>query len=244
VYEFERSSSRALGTHVHRYAAGPEWRNKVDLSSAARDTSISFQLLVINVAEVQQPVKLARKDGAAARRQQILDAACRLVFERGYEPVTLSEIGAAAGVSGPAIYRHFNSKSDILTVLCNRTIDRLIEFVGPRRSSPADELGALVEGQVKLTMVHPELVRVFMDEERSLPETIRREIRRRERDHAQRWVDALRLLRPAASALSLEVLSFSAVGMILSAPRWPKGVRASPDLERELVAAAWRILEF
>ena len=196
------------------------------------------------MTEVVQAVKLARRDSAAARRQQILDVACRLVFERGYEPVTLSEIGAAAGVSGPAIYRHFDSKADILAVLCNRTIDRLIEFVGPRRPSPAAELEALVVGQVKLAMIHPELVRVFMDEERSLPETIRREIRRRERDHAQRWVDALRLLRPAASAPSLEVLSFSAVGMILSAPRWPKGVRASPDLERELVAAAWRILEF
>jgi len=200
--------------------------------------------MVVNMTSVGTAVKVARKDGASARRQRILDAACRLVFERGYEPVTLSEIGAAAGVSGPAIYRHFASKSDILTVLCNRTIDRLIEFVGPRRPSPADELAALVGGQVKLAIQHPELVRVFLDEERSLPEHIRREVRRRERDHAQRWVDALRLLRPDSSVLALEVLSFSAVGMILSAPRWPKAVRASPNLEAELTVSAWRILGF
>lgn len=199
--------------------------------------------MVDNMNIVPAAGRRSRKESAAARRQQILDAACLMIFERGYDPVSLAEIGAAAGVSGPAIYRHFLSKSDILAVLCGQTIDRLIEFVGPRRSSPAEELKALVEGQVRLVVRHPELVRVFEDELRSLPEALRRQVRRRERDHAQRWVDALRALRPGVRGDDLEMLAYATVGMILSAPRWPHELRGLPRREDILLGAAWRILE-
>ncbi|MBS2080005.1 helix-turn-helix domain-containing protein, partial [Mycobacterium tuberculosis] len=44
------------------------------------------------------------------RRLKLLSAAERLFAERGFLAVRLEDIGAAAGVSGPAIYRHFPSK--------------------------------------------------------------------------------------------------------------------------------------
>ena len=187
-------------------------------------------------------VKPSRKDQAVARRQWLLDEACALIFERGYDPVSIADIGAAAGVSGPAIYRHFASKAEILAVLCNQTIDRLIELVGPRRSDPAAELAALIKGQVLLTVRHWQLVRVFTDEERSLPDEMRRMVRRREREHAQRWVDALRLLAPATRLADLEMQAFATVGMILSAARWPEALRRDATLESALIAAAERIL--
>ena len=194
------------------------------------------------MTEPDGSVKPSRKDLAQARRQQLLDAACTMIFERGYGPVSIADIGAAAHVSGPAIYRHFASKADLLAVLCNQTIDRLIELVGPRRSDPTDELAALITGQVRLTVRHWQLVRVFSDEERSLPDEMRRMVRRREREHAQRWVDALRALAPAERLTELEMSAFATVGMILSAARWPQALRGDPGLERALVAGAWRIL--
>jgi hypothetical protein len=127
-------------------------------------------------------------------------------------------------------------------VLCNQTIDRLIELVGPRRADPAEELGALIKGQVRLTVRHWQLVRVFTDEERSLPDDLRRMVRRREREHAQRWVDALRALAPAERLAELEMRAFATVGMILSAARWPQALRGDAGLEQALVAGAWRIL--
>jgi AcrR family transcriptional regulator len=195
-----------------------------------------------NITIAEPILKRSRRDGAEARRQQILDAACRMIFERGYEPVSMTEIGSAVGVSGPAIYRHFSSKADLLAVLCSQTIDRLIEFVGPRRPTATAELQALVDGQVRLVVAFPELVRVFEEEERSLPQILRRDIRRREREHAERWVTALRQLNPAAPVHDLEIAVYSTVGMILSAPRWPRPLRADPNLEAALIASAWRIL--
>src|SRR4051812_39952611 len=51
------------------------------------------------------------------RRLQLLSAAERLFAERGFLAVRLEDIGAAAGVSGPAIYRHFPNKESLLVEL-------------------------------------------------------------------------------------------------------------------------------
>ena len=203
---------------------------------------MGFQLLTDNLSEADPVVKPSRRDAASARRERLLDAACTLIFARGFEAVTIIDIGAAAGVSGPAIYRHFASKAEILAVLCSQTIDRLIEFVGPRRDDPRDELRALIAGQVRLVVRFPELVRVFEDEQRSLPDTLRRQIRLREREHAGRWVEALRRMYPAALDGANERLAYATVGLILSMPRWPRSVRSGRDLETWLIDAALRIV--
>lgn len=155
----------------------------------------------------------------------------------------MTDIGAVAGVSGPALYRHFSSKAEILAVLCNQTVDRLIEFVGPRRSTPLAELAALVEGQALLVVQYPQLVRVFEDEQRALPADLRRHVRQREREHAERWVKVMALVAPEAAVRELEFIVFATVGMILSAPRWPRALREDPGLKDNLVAAAWRMLD-
>lgn len=193
---------------------------------------------------LDEAVKPSRKDQTQARRQGLLDEACALIFERGYEPVSIADIGAAAGISGPAIYRHFASKAEILETLCNQTIDRLIELVGPRRSDPGEELVALIHGQVRLTVRHWKLVRIFTDEERSLPDKMRKMVRRREREHAQRWVEAMRILAPSRKPAELEMEAYATVGLILSAARWPESLRKEPGFQRTLISLGHRSLGF
>ena len=48
------------------------------------------------------------------RRQQILDIAADLFASRGFHGVSVAELGAACGVSGPALYKHFQSKDAML----------------------------------------------------------------------------------------------------------------------------------
>ena len=50
----------------------------------------------------------------ASRREALLAAATRLFGERGYPAVGLGDIGAAAGIAGPSVYRHFTTKPDLL----------------------------------------------------------------------------------------------------------------------------------
>src|SRR3954463_15923256 len=49
-----------------------------------------------------------------ARRDEILEIAVGLFATRGYHGVSMDDIGAAAGVTGPALYHHFAGKEAML----------------------------------------------------------------------------------------------------------------------------------
>ncbi len=68
------------------------------------------------------------------RRLQLLAAAERLFAERGFLAVRLEDIGAAAGVSGPAIYRHFPNKEALLVELLVGISTRLLDGAREVRS--------------------------------------------------------------------------------------------------------------
>ena len=71
----------------------------------------------------QRPQDQRRRD--PRRRQRILSAAAELVAERGYHEVGMADIGAAAGITGSAIYRHFDGKSAVLVAMFDHVIDDL-----------------------------------------------------------------------------------------------------------------------
>jgi AcrR family transcriptional regulator len=50
---------------------------------------------------------------AEARRQDVLDAACRVFSRSSYRGATTAEIAREAGISEPILYRHFGSKRDL-----------------------------------------------------------------------------------------------------------------------------------
>src|ERR1700757_2914572 len=60
------------------------------------------------------------------RKERILAAAADLIAQKGYHAVSIAEIGAAAGITGSGIYRHFESKSAVLVALFDRVIDDLL----------------------------------------------------------------------------------------------------------------------
>ncbi|HEX3807938.1 MAG TPA: TetR/AcrR family transcriptional regulator [Gaiellaceae bacterium] len=58
----------------------------------------------------QTPVK---RLNAEARRQAVLDTACRVFSRSSYRGATTAEIAREAGISEPILYRHFGSKRDL-----------------------------------------------------------------------------------------------------------------------------------
>ncbi|MCP2342586.1 TetR/AcrR family transcriptional regulator [Actinomadura rupiterrae] len=81
------------------------------------------------------------------RRAQILRASAELFHRDGFHGVGMDQIASEVGISGPAIYRHFRGKRDLLLHLALDSLDRLDEAVRP--GTPLDaalrdlaELGA------------------------------------------------------------------------------------------------------
>lgn len=97
----------------------------------------------------------------ASRSEQIQQAAARLFAERGYGATSIDDIGAAAGVSGPAIYWHFPGKQALLAAMLTDVSEQLL--AGGRdcvQAAPNAEaaLAALVGVQVRFALGQPDLI--------------------------------------------------------------------------------------
>jgi AcrR family transcriptional regulator len=81
------------------------------------------------------------------RRALIVEAAGALFGERGYEGVRLDEIAAAAGVTKPILYRHFDSKKALYLALLERHQEDLASFGGaiPAGGGLEERLRAVLE---------------------------------------------------------------------------------------------------
>lgn len=63
------------------------------------------------------------------RRQQIIDIIRYIISSKGVEHVTISEIASRIGTTKTAIYRHFKSKRDILSLLIDNIEETLMDIL-------------------------------------------------------------------------------------------------------------------
>ncbi|MEV7427500.1 MULTISPECIES: TetR/AcrR family transcriptional regulator [unclassified Streptomyces] len=78
----------------------------------------------------------SRAESAAATRRALLDAAADLLDLGGLEAVTLRAVGAQAGVTRGAPYRHFPDKESLLIAIGTRAWDRLGSHMQALRANP------------------------------------------------------------------------------------------------------------
>ncbi|HHT9136891.1 MAG TPA: TetR/AcrR family transcriptional regulator [Candidatus Wunengus sp. YC60] len=69
------------------------------------------------------------RKSTAIRRQQIVDIIRNIISLKGIEHVTISEIAEEMGTTKGAIYRHFKSKRDILSLLIDNVEETLMEAI-------------------------------------------------------------------------------------------------------------------
>jgi len=134
-----------------------------------------------------------------ARRERLLNATAELVAAHGFHSVGIADIGAAAGVTGAAIYRHFENKDELLVALFDRVVDALL--VGARRvvrdaSNPEAALDDLIRAHVEFALRDRAIIAVYGQEANNLPADDRRRLRRNQRLYAQLWEDVVAELRP------------------------------------------------
>lgn len=82
-------------------------------------------------------VMTTRAESAAVTRRALLDAAAELLDLGGPEAVTLREVGARAGVTRGAPYRHFAGKDSLLTAIATEGWERIGDRVHALRTDPA-----------------------------------------------------------------------------------------------------------
>ncbi|MDX2939315.1 TetR/AcrR family transcriptional regulator [Streptomyces ipomoeae] len=85
-------------------------------------------------------------------RQEILDAATRILEETGREDaLTLRGLAREVGISAPSVYRHFNSKADLVSTILDATY-RALAVVMSEAGESAAAAGADPWGRVRATV--------------------------------------------------------------------------------------------
>jgi len=154
------------------------------------------------------------------RREQILAAAAELFARHGFHGVGIDDIGAAVGVSGPALYRHFRSKDAMLGEMLTSISEDLLSGGEERRAAnePADVLGALIHFQVDFALDNPSLITVQERNLGNLTEPDRRRVRGLQRRYVEVWVQAIRDRNPAVDEPTARAAAHAVFGLINSTP--------------------------
>src|SRR5215207_8473593 len=75
---------------------------------------------MLGLLKVEAMARTVNKEEYTAKRNQILDAAQRLIFTKGYERMTLQDILAELQISSGAFYHYFDSKPAVLEAFIER----------------------------------------------------------------------------------------------------------------------------
>ncbi|KAA1428354.1 TetR/AcrR family transcriptional regulator [Nocardioides antri] len=116
------------------------------------------------------------------RREQLMDAALRVIVRDGYGGVSVDAIAKEAGVTRPVVYGAFEGLGDLLTALLDRqqvrAFGRLLQAL-PEDADPADPVGLVKAGIEQLaTMIRedPDTWRPILQPPEGLPEVVRQRI--------------------------------------------------------------------
>jgi AcrR family transcriptional regulator len=179
----------------------------------------------------------------ASRREQILARAAELFASRGFHGVSVHDVGAACGISGPALYRHFASKDAMLAEMLVSISERLLDEGRRRVSAAADDeaaLQALVSWHIDFALHHKALIVVQERDWASLPEQARERVRTLQRAYVGLWASVLRRVRPDVDARLADAAAHAVFGLLNSTPHSAR-VRES-QMRRLLAAMAWDAL--
>lgn len=161
-------------------------------------------------ADYPDGVTTTRED----RREEILAVAAQLFARDGFHGVSIDELGAAVGISGPALYRYFPGKESILSAMLVDISQRLLEGGRERTGS----LDGLIAFHVDFALDHPDLIDVQSRDLAAVPDDERRAIRRYQAQYVDLWVQALVAERPDMATDRGRAAVHAAFGLINSTP--------------------------
>ena len=184
-----------------------------------------------------------RSRAKADRRQALLEAAAALFARSGFNGVSIEDLGAAAGVSGPAVYRHFSGKQAVLAALLVGASADLVEggrTVVATKTDAAAALRSLVRFHLAFALANPDVIRVQDRDLDSLAEAERHEVRALQRSYVELWVHLLGEVHPEVEAKLLRIRAQATFGLLNSTPHSMQASSARtvrPVLEEMALAA-------
>ena len=102
------------------------------------------------------------------RQKDILKAAIAIIANQGYEKLTIKNLATKIGVTEAALYRHFKSKREIVTMILSyfeELSNRVLNEICESNNAPLDNIRKFVEDRYILFSKNPDLAKVMFSEE-------------------------------------------------------------------------------
>jgi AcrR family transcriptional regulator len=155
------------------------------------------------------------------RRDQILETAADLFASKGFHGVSVGEIGKACGISGPALYKHFDSKDAVLAAMLIGISESLLDEGRARverARSAREALESLVAWHTDFALRHRSLIVVQDRDLQSLPPAARERVRQLQREYVDVWAAQLRRVHRGLHTDRARAMAHAAFGLINSTP--------------------------
>ena len=159
----------------------------------------------------------------SARRAELLAIAADLFAARGFANVTVDDIGAAAGVSGPALYHHFSGKEALLGEMLVDISEyllaggrRIVDDIAPGTDDPV--LDRLVRFHAEFAVERRSLITVHFRDLVHATDADQARVRGLQSRYVALWSDALRAETPGLDRRTAHAAVHAAFGLINSTP--------------------------
>ncbi|MET8848114.1 TetR/AcrR family transcriptional regulator [Amycolatopsis sp. NPDC004625] len=173
--------------------------------------------------------------GTPSRREQVLAEATALFAQRGFHDVSMEDIGAAAGIAGPSVYRHFPSKAALMVAIGHRAADRLALAAEQALRAPDEHtaLRRLAASYVHTILHTPELLVSFSADRVTMPDRDKADLLRVQRGYVGQWVTLLSAVRPELPAREAKITVHAALTIANDLAR-TRRVASRANFEAEL----------
>lgn len=185
------------------------------------------------------PAAPAARGFETSRREAVLAAAAALFRRSGYQGVGIDEIGAAAGTSGPAVYRYFRSKEELLITAYRRTGHRIAAEAAKAVEgvqTPEQALRALIASYAEVALDSEDLLVVYLREARALPPHAREEMAEIQNELISGWGRALQHEDRRLAAADARTAALATIGVLNATV--PEQEAMAPQPRRAWSAAA------
>jgi AcrR family transcriptional regulator len=166
-----------------------------------------------------------RASKSARTRERLLDAAARVLSEKGFAGTRLSDIAELAAVQAPAIYYYYPSREDLIEAVVYagaaamyRHLTEALDAL-PAEATPADRVSAAVEAHLRHELQLSYYSKAIVRNANQLPE----HVSRRALAEVARYNDIWRMLiaeLAAAGQLRADVVPAVARMVVLGALNW------------------------
>lgn len=187
---------------------------------------------------------------SARTRQRILDAAARVLGDKGYAATRLVDVADVAGLQAPAIYYYFDSRDDLIDEVLWAGVNTVHEHLEktlsdlPSDTDPLDRLLRAVEAHLWCELEVSDYTIASIRNLGQVPDELRSRSLDVERSYAHLWQDLFNeakragALRPGADVNLSRLLL---LGSLNWAAEWWDPEQRSFD---ELVASAQDMVRF